>query len=138
MKQCIRCDRKYPDTENFCEMDGAYLISLDDLNNERPVDLCMACDGLSPGIDMDGETIVHCAWCGDSGKMTPEQARQWEQEAKARYAGRKGFSGMNHDSRQLPLFPRPTLPSRPHYVPGGVHSEFSQDGLCFECAHPEG
>jgi hypothetical protein len=25
-----------------------------------------------------------------------------------------------------------------HHVPGGVESEYSSDGLCFYCAHPEG
>jgi len=91
MKQCIQCDREYPDTEKFCEMDGAYLISLDDVD-DRPAGLCVACDGLSPGISIDGETIMHCKLCGDTGKVTPEQARQWEEEMRAKYAGRKGFS----------------------------------------------
>ena len=67
MKQCIRCDREYPDTENFCEMDGSYLLSLEDLD-ERPADVCPACDGLSPGISADGETIMHCPVCHDTGK----------------------------------------------------------------------
>jgi hypothetical protein len=35
MKQCIRCEREYPDSENFCEMDGAYLLSLDDSEGHR-------------------------------------------------------------------------------------------------------
>jgi hypothetical protein len=34
--------------------------------------------GLSPGIDLDGETFVHCAVCFDTGKVTPEQAEAWE------------------------------------------------------------
>jgi hypothetical protein len=78
MKQCIQCDREYPDTENFCEMDGAYLLSLEDLD-ERPADVCPTCDGLSPGISIDGETIMHCGVCNETGKVTPEQnERFWE------------------------------------------------------------
>jgi hypothetical protein len=92
MKQCIRCDRDYPDTEDFCEIDGSYLLSADDLD-ERPADLCPACDGLSPGISVDGETIMHCSLCGDTGKVTLERARQWAQEMRAKHVGRKGFSG---------------------------------------------
>jgi hypothetical protein len=30
MKQCIQCDRDYPDSENFCEMDGAYLLPVEE------------------------------------------------------------------------------------------------------------
>lgn len=93
MKQCIQCDREYPDTENFCEMDGAYLLSLEDLD-ERPADVCPACDGLSPGISIDGETIMHCAVCHDTGKVTPEDANRWREEMRKQHgqAGR-GFSG---------------------------------------------
>ena len=29
MKQCIRCDREYSDSERLCEIDGACLVSLD-------------------------------------------------------------------------------------------------------------
>jgi hypothetical protein len=40
---------------------------------------CPACDGLSPGITIDGETIMHCAVCNETGKVTPEQnERFWE------------------------------------------------------------
>jgi hypothetical protein len=54
MKQCIQCDREYPDSENLCEMDGVYLLSMDEVD-ERPPDLCPACDGrrddyASPGL----------------------------------------------------------------------------------------
>jgi hypothetical protein len=38
MKQCIRCDREYPDTEKFCEMDGAYLLSEE--GDELPPGVC--------------------------------------------------------------------------------------------------
>jgi hypothetical protein len=91
MKQCIRCDREYPDSENFCEMDGAYLLPIDELD-ELPPGVCPACQGLSPGISADGETIMHCSVCDDTGKVTPEQARKWEQAMATKYAGRKGFS----------------------------------------------
>jgi hypothetical protein len=91
VKQCIQCDREYPDTENFCEMDGAYLLDMEDL--ELPEGVCPACMGLSPGIAADGKTIMHCDLCHDTGRVTLEQARNWEEEMRARYAGRKGFSG---------------------------------------------
>jgi len=29
MKQCIRCNREYSDSERFREINGAYLVSLD-------------------------------------------------------------------------------------------------------------
>jgi hypothetical protein len=92
MKQCIQCDREYPDTENFCEIDGAYLLAVGEFD-ELPPGVCPACTGLSPGISMDGETIMHCPVCHDTGSVTLEQARQWEEEMRSRDAGRKGFSG---------------------------------------------
>jgi hypothetical protein len=75
MKQCIRCDRQYPDSERFCEMDGAYLLSLDE-PSELPEAVCYACDGLSPGISVDGETIMHCPVCQDTSKVKPEEAER--------------------------------------------------------------
>jgi hypothetical protein len=57
------------------------------------VQTCPACMGLSPGISIDGETVMHCKVCGDSGRVSLERARQWEEEMRARYAGRRGFSG---------------------------------------------
>lgn len=56
-------------------------------------ELCPACDSLSPGIAMDGETIVHCRVCSDNGMVTVEAADRYREEMRARYAGRKGFSG---------------------------------------------
>ena len=76
MKQCIRCDRQYPDSERFCEMDGAYLLSLDE-PSELPKAVCYACDGLSPGISVDGETIMHCPVWHDTSKVRPEEAERW-------------------------------------------------------------
>jgi hypothetical protein len=35
MKQCIQCDREYPDTDNFCEMDGAYLLPVEEAMSYR-------------------------------------------------------------------------------------------------------
>jgi hypothetical protein len=92
MKQCITCDREYPDSENFCEMDGAYLLAVEE-GDDLPPGVCPACMGLSPGISVDGETTMHRPLCHDTGTVTPEQAKQWEQEMASRYAGRKGFSG---------------------------------------------
>jgi hypothetical protein len=79
MKQCVRCDREYADTAGkFCEMDGAYLISMDQVD-ELPPGVCPSCTGLSPGIAIDGETVVHCSVCGDTGKVTPEESeRYWK------------------------------------------------------------
>ena len=88
MKLCLMCDREYPDTEEFCEIDGELLIEV----SERPADLCPACDGLSPGISIDGETIMHCPVCHDTGRVTPEEAARWEEEMAKRLAGKSGFS----------------------------------------------
>lgn len=82
MKQCLRCDREYPDSQKFCEADGTYVVGDEDIG-DRPADLCPACDGLSPGISMDGETIMHCPVCSDTGKVTPEQADRWQREVAA-------------------------------------------------------
>jgi hypothetical protein len=84
MKQCLRCDRQYPDTENFCEMDGAYLLRTDELD-ELPPRVCPACTGLSPGISIDGETIMHCPVCQDTGKVTVEEADRWREEMRKRH-----------------------------------------------------
>jgi hypothetical protein len=82
MKQCVRCDRQYPDSAGkFCELDGSYLISLDDFD-QLPEGMCPCCTGLSPGIAMDGETIVHCPVCHDTGKATPKEAERYEEEMR--------------------------------------------------------
>jgi hypothetical protein len=61
---------------------------------------CPQCDALSPQVGYvrgaDGEyreAIIDCSLCRSTGKVTLEQARQWEEEMRTRYAGRKGFSG---------------------------------------------
>ena len=89
MKLCLMCDREYPDTEDFCAMDGELLLEV----SERPADLCPACDGLSPGISIDGETIMHCPVCHDTGKVTPDEAERWAREMAQRY-------GINHKGPQ--------------------------------------
>src|SRR6516165_5334713 len=46
---------------------------LEQLGPEQVVDgyeLCPQCDGLSPGIHMDGETIMHCSTCHDKHAVT--------------------------------------------------------------------
>jgi DNA-directed RNA polymerase subunit RPC12/RpoP len=68
MKQCIRCDREYPDTMNFCEMDGAYLLSLDELS-KLPQGVCPDCDGIGQMVNLTGERIIVCKTCGGSGKV---------------------------------------------------------------------
>ncbi len=73
MKQCIQCDREYLDSENFCEMDGAYLLLVEE-GDELPRGVCPACMGLSPGIAIDGETIMHCPVCHDTGKVAVEES----------------------------------------------------------------
>ena len=88
MKQCLQCDREYPDSEKFCEMDGAYLLSMEDFD-EPPLGTCPACDGLSPGISVDGETIMHCPVCHDTGNVTPEESERFWKEAKERQQRRR-------------------------------------------------
>lgn len=69
--------------------------ALERLGPEHVVDgqeLCPQCDGLSPGISIDGETVMHCSTCHDAHAVTVEQANRWREDMKARYAGRKGFS----------------------------------------------
>ena len=84
MKQCIQCDREYLDSENFCEMEGAYLLPVEE-GDELPPGVCPACMGLSPGIAIDGETIMHCALCHDTGTVTVEEAERWRHEMADRH-----------------------------------------------------
>jgi hypothetical protein len=52
------------------------------LGPEKVVDgyeICPQCDGLSPGIDMDGETIVHCPTCHDKNAVTVEEAHSYRE-----------------------------------------------------------
>ena len=88
MKQCIRCDREYPDTKRFCEIDGAYLVSSDDLDHGRPPGVCPACDGLSPGISIDGETIMDRPVRHDQGMVTVEEADRWRREMQEKYGSK--------------------------------------------------
>ena len=53
---------------------------LEQLGPEQVVDgyeLCPQCDGLSPGIHMDGETIMHCPAYHDQGMVTVQEADRW-------------------------------------------------------------
>ncbi len=58
MKRCPRCDRTYPDSEQFCEADGTALVQ------REP-----AVAGGGPGPAESGETPRECKVCG--GKAEP-------------------------------------------------------------------
>jgi hypothetical protein len=50
------------------------------LGPERKVDgreLCPACDGLSRGLDLTGEHIVHCRVCNDQHVVSIKEADAW-------------------------------------------------------------
>jgi hypothetical protein len=49
------------------------------------MELCPACDALSPGIAMDGETIMRCPVCQDKGMVTLEKAERWRQAMHERH-----------------------------------------------------
>jgi hypothetical protein len=68
MKHCIQCDQEYPDTDNFCEMDGAYLLPVEDID-ELPAGLCKSCDGVGRMVNVTGDTIITCGACGGTGKV---------------------------------------------------------------------
>jgi hypothetical protein len=57
---------------------------------ELPPGVCPACMGPSPGIAIDGATIIHCNLCGDSGKVTPEQAEKYWKGVEEREGKREG------------------------------------------------
>ena len=42
-------------------------------------ELCPQCWGLSPGIHMDGETVMHCSTCHDKHAVTVEEADRWRE-----------------------------------------------------------
>ncbi len=50
---------------------------------DASMELCPACDGLSPGISMDGETVMHCLLCHDTGQVMPDQAKVWEERIRS-------------------------------------------------------
>ena len=52
-------------------------------------ELCPSCDGLSPGIAIDGETVMHCHVCHDQNAVTVADAGRWRDEMRKRY-GRTG------------------------------------------------
>jgi hypothetical protein len=66
---CLECEKTDDDVLQFGEL---------------PPGVCPACMGLLPGIAIDGETIMHCTVCGDSGKVTDEQAEQYRQAVEER------------------------------------------------------
>jgi hypothetical protein len=62
--------------------------TLNKLGPEKVVDeseLCPCCDGLSPGIGMDGETVMHCPVCHDQNAATVADADRWRDEMRKRY-----------------------------------------------------
>src|SRR6266851_8857783 len=62
--------------------------TLRELGPEKVVDgseLCPCCDGLSPGISADGETIVHCPVCHDRNVVTVEDADRWRNEMRKQH-----------------------------------------------------
>jgi hypothetical protein len=61
------------------------------LGPEQVVDgmeLCPACDALSPGISADGETIMHCELCRDAGTVAVEEANRWRQAMEKKYGSK--------------------------------------------------
>jgi DNA-directed RNA polymerase subunit M/transcription elongation factor TFIIS len=65
---------------------------LEQLGPEQVVDgyeLCPQCDGLSPGIHMDGEKIMHCSTCHDKHAVTVEEADRWRRAVANIYQRRE-------------------------------------------------
>ena len=60
---------------------------LDEALDEVPPGVCPACMGLSPGIAIDGETIMHCPVCHDAGKVTPEESERFWRAVEEREKG---------------------------------------------------
>jgi ribosomal protein S27AE len=61
-----------------------------ELGPEKVVDaheFCPQCWGLSLGIHMDGETIMHCSTCHDQHAVTVEDANRWREAMRKRAAG---------------------------------------------------
>ena len=68
------------------------LEALRKLGPEKVLDgyeLCPSCESLSPGIDIDGETIVHCPVCHDKGMVTVEEADRGRAEIRQKYGVRE-------------------------------------------------
>ena len=80
-------------TMSECENPPRELVKkLEQLGPEQVVDgyeLCPQCDGLSPGIHMDGETIMHCSTCRDKHAVTVEEADRWRRAVANRYERRE-------------------------------------------------
>jgi len=61
------------------------LLEDDLVCDELPPGVCPCCMGLSPGISIDGETIMHCKLCDDGKRdVTVEAADCWLKEMAAR------------------------------------------------------
>jgi hypothetical protein len=52
------------------------------------MELCPSCDSLSPGISIDGETIMHCPVCHDKGTVSVEKADRWRQAMQEQYGSK--------------------------------------------------
>ena len=70
MKSCPRCGKQYPDSEKFCESDGAALVAMPDMPRERlttimsdetPAEHSLECP-VCGGKALPGE--VRCNYCG--------------------------------------------------------------------------
>jgi len=67
------------------------LETLRRLGPEHVVDgmeLCPSCDSLSPGIAMDGETVMHCPVCHDKGMVTVEETDRWRRRMQELYGSK--------------------------------------------------
>jgi len=65
---------------------------LEKLGPEQVVDgyeLCPQCRGLSPGIHVDGETVMHCSTWHDKHAVTVEVADRWREAARKYCAGQR-------------------------------------------------
>jgi hypothetical protein len=87
MKQCIRCDREYPDSERFCEMDGAYLVSLDELN-ELPMVSALLATVFHRRSVSTGKRLCTAPFAMNTGKVTLEEAERWGREMQEKYGAR--------------------------------------------------
>jgi hypothetical protein len=72
-------------------IDSALLEQLRHLGPEQLVagfELCPCCHGLSPGIAVDGETVMHCPVCHDQNAITVADTDRWRDEMRKCYGSR--------------------------------------------------